>query len=184
MSGKSTKALLLARRLELMGLSVLLVRPECSRRKHETPGILTTKTGETWPARELDCFSVLSLDDLGAYSVLWIDEPNIFKDEKIIPRYVQAFREQVMVIVSCCPGTSELGQFGTSPAELMAVADSVVWCKADCHLCGTLGTASRSYFKLGKKTYTIHVGGDEAYEPRCPTCWTEKQCSVSSETSR
>lgn len=173
-AAKTTGALHVARRYARHGKRVVLVRPGSSRRGHETSSMsLTTKNGESFPCYDLSSTSgiiTLALD----VDVVWIDEPNHFRDEAQLVKIVPKIRERSIVLVSGLGATSELEPFGTSMAFLLATADFVEWRAADCDSCKTHNTATRSlYMGAAPKELQLQVGGDESYRPVCPTCWTE-----------
>jgi thymidine kinase len=97
--------------------------------------------------------------------MLFDDEPGVFQA-------VMDVRKQMPVLVSGCAATSELDPFGASLPRLIAVADEVHFCRADCDSCGTLGVATRSICLTGKNGQVL-VGGEETYRPVCPTCWSK-----------
>jgi thymidine kinase len=74
------------------------------------------------------------------------------------------------VLVSGLCATSELTVFGAVMPTLMALADEVIWCMADCDWCGSLGVATRSACTVEKKGEVL-VGGESVYKAACPTCW-------------
>jgi thymidine kinase len=166
---KSTQARRAVGRLARLGKKVVLLRPARSRRDHEEPGILVTKNGERFPAVELeaalDALDVVEDDD----DVVWFDEPMLFEDEEDVFDVISAIRRKARVVVSGLSATSELDVFGLSMAKLMAVADEIIWCKADCDACGGFGIATRSYC-LKQKTDAVLVGGEDVYQAVCVAC--------------
>lgn len=173
-AGKTTEALQVARRYARQGLKVVLIRPASSRRKHEKrTGYLATKAGEEFPSFDLSSCYEISEKVTGA-DVVWVDEPSLFADESILPVMISTIRTKSIVLISGLGATSELEPFGTTMPKLLAVADQVSWSTADCDLCGTHGTATRSlYIGDAPKTGQVQVGGDESYVPACPDCWTQ-----------
>jgi len=171
-AAKTTGALDAARRYSRHHKKVVLIRPAASRRSHEgDPASLSTKNGESFP-----CFDVAYARDIpenvvGA-DVVWIDEPNHFKDESKLPEVVAAIRQTSIVLVSGLGATSELEPFGWSMPFFLATADYVEWSTADCDACKTHGTATRSlYIGEAPKEGQTKVGGAESYRPVCPACW-------------
>ena len=173
-AGKTTEALQVARRYARQNLKVVLIRPASSRRKHEKKGgFLATKAGEEFPSFDLNsCYEIS--EKISDADVVWIDEPSLFPDESILAMMISTIRERSIVLVSGLGATSELEPFGTTMPKLLATADEVVWSKADCDLCGTHGTATRSlYVGAAEKIGQVKVGGEESYVPACPDCWTQ-----------
>jgi thymidine kinase len=172
-SGKTTRALLVAERYSRMGHKLLLVRPRQSVRDYERPGRLVTKNGcefESADVRTAPEIQVVAA--VNKPTVLWIDEPMLFDDEPQLYGIVSELRRTTTILVSGLSATSELDVFGTSMAKVIAVADKVFHCRADCHRCGSLGTATRSFFTGDRKDGQIKVGGEEVYQALCPDCWT------------
>lgn len=170
-SEKSTRAAQAAGRLQRLGFRVILARPTKSVRAHERaqPGKLVTKNGASFPSNELDTASEL-VEAVNGYDVAWIDEPMLFPDEAAVFDAVQLLRRDSTVIISGLAATSELEPFGSSMPRLIAVADEVTFCKADCDGCGSFGTATRSVC-LKPKAGQVLVGGEETYQAACPSCW-------------
>ena len=173
-AAKTTGALHAARRYARHGKKVMLLRPASSRRAHETNGItLATKNGEEFP-----CFDHTSALDLLAYAgradVIWLDEPNHFPDEGRLPALVNTLRKDSIILVSGLGATSELEPFGECMPFFLSTADHVHWLAADCDICKTHGTATRSlYVGEAPNGGQLKVGGAESYRPACPGCWTE-----------
>lgn len=174
-SQKTTEALHAAKRLVRRGHDLVLVRPPCSRRKHEDSDghFLVTKGGERWP-----CIEVRSALDLeraaeGA-TVVWIDEPFMFEDQKKLYGIVRRILEKSDVLISTIAATSEMEPISSSVSALLAIADEIIHCRADCDDCLRLGNASRSWHLTGPKAEKVKTGGEESYEPKCPSCWTER----------
>lgn len=173
-SGKSTQALLRAERYLRLGNDVVCVRPGTSVRpaQGEEPGWLVTKSGHRYPSIELETPAEL-LEAADSADVVWIDEPMLFArgyDSSLIDAVCQ-IRETAIVLISGLSATSELGTFGTAMSTLLALADEVFWCKADCDLCGRMRAATRSLCVVEKEGEVL-VGGEETYKAACPSCWT------------
>ena len=176
-SEKTTGALLIAKRYMRLGHDVALLRPKRSVRPQmigpelgDRMGMLVTESGHSFPSLEADVVSQLAVLVSTHPQVIWIDEPMLFEDEEEVFDQVQEARRRAIILVSGLSMTSELEVFGTSMARLMAVADEVIWCKADCDVCKSIGTASRSICRV-RKDGQIKVGGTETYLAACPRCW-------------
>ncbi|MGD9727500.1 MAG: hypothetical protein AB7L09_03145 [Nitrospira sp.] len=171
-AAKTTGALHVARRHVRMGRNVILVRPSNSRRRHEgDPVHLSTKNGEQFP-----CYEHESADEIIGYigraDVIWIDEPNHFKDEEQLVDIIPMIRQHSVILVSGLGATSELEPFGISMGFILSTADHVEWLSADCDACKTIHTATRSlYIGEAPKNGQLKVGGEESYLAVCPTCW-------------
>jgi len=172
-SGKSTKALLRAQRYLRLGHDVVLVRPLLSLRPEQgdEPGMLVTKTGHRFPAIEIEDVRDIPAAADGA-TVVWFDEPMLFPrdlDDQLV-EMIQQIRAKACVLVSGLCATSEFQVFGKAMPTLMALADRICWCKADCDWCGSLGVATRSVCIVPKASEVL-VGGESVYKAACPSCW-------------
>jgi thymidine kinase len=174
-SEKTTKALQVAKRLVRRGHDLVLVRPPQSRRAHEAPDghFLITKAGEKWP-----CFEVVSALEIEKVAkgvdVLWIDEPFMFEDQSKLYAVVRRILKRSDVLISTISATSEMEPISPSVSALLAIADEIHHCRADCDDCGRYGNATRSWHLAGPKSEKVKTGGEESYEPKCPTCWSTR----------
>ena len=171
-SGKSTHALLRAKRYLRLGHDVQLVRPRISLRPElgDEAGMLRTKTGHRFPSIEIDTPQDIE-DATEGCSVVWLDEAMLFgNQDHLVPDYVARVRQRSIVLVTGLCATSEMRVFGQAMPTLIATADEVRWCKADCDFCGSLGTATRSVC-LVKKNEDVLVGGPSVYKAACVACW-------------
>lgn len=183
-SEKTTKALQAAKRLVRRGQDLVLVRPPQSRRSHEDQEgrFLTTKGGERWP-----CYAVassLEIDEITKdATVVWLDEPFMFAEQKQLYSVVRRLLERADVLISTISSTSEMEPISESVSALLAIADEIHHCRADCDDCQRLGNASRSWHLAGPKTEKVKIGGEESYEPKCPSCWTARLMEQDGSTS-
>jgi len=171
-SGKSTHALLRAKRYLRLGHDVQLVRPLISLRPElgDERGMLRTKTGHRFPSIEIDTPADIDEATEGA-SVVWLDEAMLFgEQDHQVAGYVEEVRRRAIVLVSGLCATSEMRVFGQAMPLLLATADEVVWCKSDCDYCGSLGTATRSVCLIAKREDVL-VGGPSVYKAACVSCW-------------
>jgi len=179
-SEKSTHALRAASR-HARRREVQLVRPVQSIRpdpacpeSSDRRGTLVTKNGASFPSMDTayarDILSVV----YDKTEVVWLDEPQLWPDEADeVFRAVAFLRQNCTVLISGLSATSELEPFGSSMPKLLAVADEIHLCKADCDSCGVYGTASRSrYIGAERKIGQVKVGGTQLYDADCPACWT------------
>lgn len=172
-SGKSKRALNIAKRRLSRGHDLVVVRPAAARRAHEPPNVIVTKDGETWPCFDLKHPSEM-LVAAKACTDFWLDEPALFpKDELLVFSLIQKIRKHASVLISGCSQTSELQVFRSSMSMLMAVADHIEVCKADCDDCGREEGATRSW-ALRPKSSQVRVGGKESYIALCRKCWTKR----------
>ena len=173
-AAKTTGALHVARRHARMGRKVILIRPSNSRRCHERDPIsLSTKDGERFPCFDHESAEAIR-DYAGRADVIWIDEPNHFKDEEQLVEIIPMIRQHSTVLISGLGATSELEPFGISMGFLLSTADHVEWLSADCDSCKTIHTATRSlYVGVAPKDGPLKVGGEESYLAVCPPCWNK-----------
>jgi thymidine kinase len=173
-SGKSTHALLRAARYRRLGHDVQLVRPRISVRPEigDTMGMLKTKSGHRFPSIEIDNPTEIEEATEGC-SVVWIDEAMLFGDkDHLVPDVVAWLRRRSIVLVSGLCMTSELRVFGSAMPQLMAMADDVKHCKADCDYCNSLSTATRSVCTVEKQG-DVQVGAS-IYKAACTSCWVKQ----------
>lgn len=173
-AAKTTGALHAARRYARMGIKVALVRPEISVRPHEQKGLLVTKNGESFPATEVVSAAEV-VKAAGDAEVLWVDEPFLFDDEPVLFTELQEARRRKTILISAISADAELLPFGRTMPRLLAVADDIIHCKADCDVCGKMGQATRTLICVDYTTCEKKVGGAESYSAACPTCWTVLQ---------
>jgi len=174
-SEKTTKALCAAKRLMRRGYDLVLVRPPCSRRDHEKQhaGFLVTKSGERWPCIEITSSLEIETAADGA-DALWLDEPFMFEDQKKLYKAVRRVLRTCDVLISTISATSEMEPISPSISALLAIADEIHHCRADCDDCQHLSNATRSWHLAGPKVEKVKTGGEESYEPKCPACWTDR----------
>ena len=173
-SGKSTHALLRAERYRRLGHDVQLVRPRISVRPEigDEMGMLKTKSGHRFPSIEIDTPAEIEEATEGC-SVVWIDEAMLFGDQDhLVPDYVARVRQRSIVLVSGLCMTSELRVFGQAMPRLMAMADEVRHCKADCDYCNSLSMATRSVCTVEKEG-DVQVGAS-IYKAACVSCWIKE----------
>lgn len=174
-SGKSTKALLKVERYRRLGHDVVLLRPRSSVRPElgEEPGMLVTKSRHRFPAIEVDTPAEIEAAAEGA-TVVWIDEPMLFprQTEPHLVDLIHDIRQKAHVLVSGLSMTSEMGTFGTAMPLLLSLADKIIFCRADCDICKTINTATRSICTVEKQGDVL-VGGESVYKAACPKCWSK-----------
>jgi thymidine kinase len=165
------------------GHDLVLIRPPQSRRSHEDPDghFLVTKNGERWPCIEVASALQIIRAAEGA-TVVWIDEPFMFRDQKKLYAAVRRVLAKADVLISTIAATSEMEPISPSVSALLAIADEIHHCRADCDDCLRLGNASRSWHLAGPKAEKVKTGGEESYEPKCPSCWTKRLALQSRDT--
>lgn len=187
-SEKSTKACYEAMRYRRLGHSVILLRPSSSIRTRphpdveggvdpewDRPGMLVTKNGTSFESVDFD--SIIEIESLAqGYDVVWFDEimlaaasePHL---QESAFAAIQRIRMDSLVLISGLSSTSELDVFTNLMAWLLATADEIEQCRADCDACGAFAAATRSVC-LREKIGKVLVGGEADYHAMCPSCWT------------
>ena len=164
-SGKTEELIRRVTRAQFAKQEVQVFKPAIDTRYHPERVVShSTLSLASTPARNS---IVLREQVLHAAKVIAIDEVQFFDDE--IVDVVQEIANNLgkRVIVAGLDMDSFGKPFGPMPA-LMAVAEEVLKVSAVCVVCGD--EATRSYRKVDTKTQ-VNVGGMEAYEPRCRTCF-------------
>lgn len=135
--------------------------------------MLVTKGGDKWPCIEVK--SSLEIEEAaeGADAV-WLDEPFMFDEQKKLYKVVKRLLRKHDVLISTIAATSEMEPISPSVSALLAIADEIHHCRADCDDCQRMGNASRSWHLAGPKTEKVKTGGEESYEPKCPRCWSDR----------
>jgi thymidine kinase len=136
--------------------------------------MLVTKNGIEFPAKEYDSLKEIEALSEGA-DVVWFDELMLAAvqepgKQREAFESIRRIRERSMVLVSGLSATSEMEVFSRLMADILAIADEIVTCRADCDFCGAFAAATRSVC-LQEKDGKILVGGDEVYRAACPNCW-------------
>lgn len=171
-SEKSTGALHKAKRYQRLHKKVKLFRPKISIRSHEKPGLLVTKNGESFKSIDVDSAQEIK-DFSNDCEIIWIDEPFLFSDEDVLFEIIQDLRKDKDILVSSLGSDCYLNPFKTTIPRLLAVADEIKQCKADCDCCGAMNKATRTLLCVANiPPGQIHVGGNESYGAVCPGCWT------------
>lgn len=171
---KTTGALHAARRYERLGFKVVLIRPKVSIRAHEAAGTLVTKNGERFPAKE--CSSSYDVGCLAkGADVVWIDEPFLFSSEHALFEVISELRKTSIILVSAIGCDCDQKPFGETMPKLLATADQINWCAADCDCCGDMNTGTRHVILVNYVPGQPCPGGEESYSAACPECWTYLQ---------
>jgi thymidine kinase len=165
---KSTSALHAARRYQRLGSKVVLIRPPVSVRSHERQGLLITKNGETFPA--LECSNS---DEFGKLAngadVVWIDEPFLFDNEKEVFSNIEKLRKNKTILVSTIGCDCFQKPIWESTGKILATADKIEFCTADCDFCLKFDVASRHINLFDLEHGKSAPGGD--FATVCIACW-------------
>jgi thymidine kinase len=95
-------------------------------------------------------------------------------DQKKLYAAVRRILRFADVLISTLTATSEMEPISPSVSALLAIADEIHLCRADCDDCQRLSSATRSWHLDGPKKEKVKVGGEESYEPKCPECWDNR----------
>jgi thymidine kinase len=160
MFAQKTKSLIERLRVAERSGKVRAFKPNIDKRY--STNALVSHDGERYPARPID--SLVEIED--GFPIIGIDEIQFFGSDTVedLKRLVQA---GTRVIVAGLNYTFKGEPFHPVPA-LMHIADDVVELSARCAKCGKV--ASRTHRRVHNDS-TVLVGGSEAYEPRCLTCF-------------
>jgi thymidine kinase len=96
---------------------------------------------------------------------IYIDEAQFIKGLYAAVREIQG--EGVDIVISALPSDFRNRPFGEI-GELLSVADDIIHVPATCAVCGGTGTRTK---RIVSGDELIVIGGNESYEPRCPSCW-------------
>lgn len=161
-AGKTRELIARVRAFKKEGRKVHVLKPEIDVRysqseivSHDGARLEATTValdGSPWPENA----DVIALDEA---QFLTLD---------VMPRVRDSVRRGAYVLMAGLDLTSRGEPFGPMPA-LLALADHVTKLRAKCAVCGKEG-ASRS-FRVVEDGRTVLVGGAEAYEPRCLSCF-------------
>jgi thymidine kinase len=157
-SGKTVRLIARLRDAESQGLRVRAYKPRVDNRY--AVDAIVSHTGTRFPA------SVFEQGVPQTADVVGIDEVQ-FLPESVVDLVLQWVKQGARVIVSGLDLDCWGKPFGPMPT-LLSYATEVQKLTAICAQCG--GEASRSQ-RLATTESTIFVGGAEAYEPRCFSCF-------------
>lgn len=163
-SGKTSELIRLLTRAKIANKKVVLLRPETDNRPNLTHSRLTHDIEEVF---------VSSLSDVNwkNYDVIGVDEGQFF-DENLVKQADHIASTKRKVIISALNGTSERGPFGVIQS-LIPLVDDITFEHAVCTDCGS-EFASCSFYKLGSKTESVIVGGENEYTALCRDCYNTR----------
>ena len=162
-SGKTTALIDKVLSLRQLGLKCLIVNHTNDSRV-EGPAI-QTHDGTTFPAMKTD--DVLQLHTLG-YDAVAIDEGQFFSHLKTAVMHLVESKGQ-HVIVAGLSGDYLRQPFGEM-LELIPLADSVQWLRADCNSCD-----SKASFKKRLSDEKEKVAVESDYVALCRTCYLKSE---------
>ncbi len=163
-AGKTTE---LIRRMQAAagdGRPVLALKPARDTRYHND--FLATHTGVRFPARAVDSDLGDAIRAAAPGSVVGIDEAHFFGDALVEP-VTDALARGVSLILAGVERDHRGRAFAPFPT-LLCEADKVVKLSARCAVCGRPAIHSQ---RMIPGDEAIVVGGAEAYQARCRTCF-------------
>ena len=163
-SSKTTSALALVNRYKIQGKSVAIFKPAIDQR-YSTVSIVTHD------GKEIPAIAVSNSTQLIEYisespenfDVIYVDEAFMIDD--ISSALLFLFNAGHTIVCSTLDLSASLVPF-EQVKNLLPFATQIIKCTAVCVQCGS--DAPYTYRK--QSLPEIHVGGTEAYEPRCYTC--------------
>jgi len=171
-SGKSEELIRRLRRQKIAGKSIIVFKPQQDVRdgmqiKSRNHTILDEEVLPLHIAK--DAITLFEELDIKPDTVA-IDEVQ-FLDQEIVPVVRLIAQMGIDVVIAGLDKNFKGDPFGPMP-QLLAIADDVLKLNAVCMKCKE-ASATYTYRKTSDKEEVV-VGGDEAYEARCGTCWSEE----------
>ncbi len=168
-SGKTEELLRRARRYQVAGQTVLLIKHSLDDR-YTKKSIVTTHNGQ-----EMPCITVGDLAGISStyhFDVMLVDEVQFFNPAQVYNLYQWVVTRQKKTLI--CAGldaTFEMEPF-LSVIQLIPRAESVMKLTAVCMECREV-EASFSKRLSTENTAEVLVGGTEAYHAVCRACYTK-----------
>lgn len=161
-SGKSTELLRRLHRAHIAKKRVVLIRPKVDFRDFLTHAPVE----HSWlPIVQTEDVTTI---DCSQYDVIGLDELQFFHFSPLFA--LNETRERnCHIIASGLQATSE-GEMFPEVVRFIPYCDEIIKLNAVCVKCGS-DYGTMTYYKIGKKTEQISVGGTNEYEARCLSCW-------------
>lgn len=161
-SGKTTELIRFLVRSQIAGKKVLLVRPTS-----DTRGFLT-HDHKSHQLEEVFVEHLSDIENIFDYNVIGVDEGQFFNGSFVHDANHLA-NQGKEVIISMLNATSEAKPFDNVQG-LIPLAENIIRINAICTKCGS-EYGSFSYYKLGRKTDKVKVGGSSDYTSLCRDCY-------------
>lgn len=169
-SGKTEELIRRLRRVKIANQKVEIFKPAIDTRydgqnivSHDEKAILST------PVDNSKAILLMA----SQVDVVGIDEAQFFDDQ--LPEVCEQLAMQGIRVIVAGLDMDYLGKpFGQMPF-LLAKADYITKLHAICVKCGNI--ASYSFRKVGEESQLL-LGETDAYEPRCRTCYHEKDLTI------
>lgn len=171
-SGKSEELMRRLRRQNIAGRSIVVFKPHRDARdgmqiKSRSGVVLDEEVLPLHIAKDaITLFEELDIKP----DIVAIDEAQ-FLDQEITPVVRSISLMGIDVIIAGLDKNFKGEPFGPMP-QLLAIADRVFKLNAVCMKCKD-ASATYTYRKTSNEEEVV-VGGDEAYEARCGTCWMKE----------
>ena len=166
-SGKSTELIRRARRYQVAGRQVLLVKHASDTRYSGT------STVETHDHEQMPCTTVTHLSEVkfGNIEAFLVDETQFFEpaDVKIFYEDVVRARRRILILAGL-HATHDLKPF-LAITQMLPHAEDVTMLRAICMQCKKEEAAFSK--RLGDSQATVEVGGADKYQALCRQCYEE-----------
>lgn len=166
MSGKTTQLFMYLEREVYAKQKVCLIRPVKDDREYfsHNEAIEISYNKSNIPTYSIISFTESMITDFSQYDSIFIDEAFMIKDCYKILDVLGAEHD---IYISSLLASSELKLF-PEMIKILPYIDFITKLNSVCS-CGSK-TANYSFYKLGKKTKGIVIGGENEYEPKCQKC--------------
>ena len=175
MSGKSSELLQQLERAIIGKKKVCLIRPKVDNRNffsHSNATQLTYNNLDIpiFYIQELDYDTAIDWKEIRDYDVIGIDEAQFIGGLVDIVKYLNI--DNKSIFFSGLLATSESEIFKPI-ADTLPYCDHIIKLNAVCSICGS-DLGNYTYYKEGKKTNSVEVGGKDKYDARCWKCYQGK----------
>ena len=170
-AGKSSELLKRLLFLEHSGEKVLALKPHIDDR-YDPNSIVTHNHLSNDALAVIDLELVKDNYTIRRYNfhTVFIDEVQFFDAKETSWFVEEGLRNGVNFVCAGLDQDSRGVPFETT-AMLLALSDEIVKLRAFCNVCGLQASKTQRINKGGGR---VAIGGAEAYEPRCHSCWESK----------
>lgn len=165
-AGKTGELISRSRLADFEGLKPLIFRPSIDTRGSKDT-VITHDRAKSFPAITISRASEINdIIDPSNNRFVAIDEAQFLEGE--LSETVSDLKASGINVLISTLDRDWRGRTWRAVPKLLALADNVTKMKAQCGSCGN--PASMSFRKITGAN-KIHIGGSEAYEPRCKSCY-------------